>query len=143
MAVRVGERVPHLAGNVDGFIDGELGFAGELVPQRLPLHIGHDVVEEPLDLTRVEQWQNVGVAQIGGDFDLAQEAIGAHGIGQLGVQHLESHGAPVPQVAGEVHRGHAATTQLALQGVAVSQGSLQVGEEVCYATPRRAGTPSS
>ena len=78
----------------------------------------------------------MGVVQVGGYFDLAEEAVSAHGAGQFWAQHLEGGGAPVAQVTGEVHRGHAAATQLPVQGVAISEGGVQVGEEVGCAGPQ-------
>ena len=40
---------------------------------------------------------------------------------QFGVQHLEGDRPVVPEVAGEVHGGHAAPPELALEHVAVGQ----------------------
>ena len=59
--------------------------------------------------------------QPGRVLDLAQEALGPERGGQLGVQHLERDRAVVPEVVGEVHRGHAAAPELALEPVAVSK----------------------
>jgi hypothetical protein len=49
----------------------------------------------------------------------------AEGGGQLGVPHLGGDGAVVPQVAREVHGGHAATAELALERVAVPERLLK------------------
>ena len=43
----------------------------------------------------------------GGEPDLALEALGAERGGELGVEHLERDRPVVPEVAGEVDRGHA------------------------------------
>ena len=42
--------------------------------------------------------------------------------GELGAQDLERDRAVVPEVVGEVDRGHAAASELALEAVAVGQG---------------------
>ena len=44
----------------------------------------------------------------GGDLDLAEEALGSERVGELGSQDLEGHPAVVPEVVGEIHRGHPA-----------------------------------
>ncbi len=61
----------------------------------------------------------------GGELDLALEPLGAERGGELGVQHLERHRAVVPEVVGEVHRGHAAPAELALDPVSPGQMRLQ------------------
>src|SRR5207244_5076403 len=67
------------------------------------------------------QRQDVRVGQPGGDFDLAQEALGAECRGDLGTQHLDRDQATVLQVPREVDRRHPAAPQLALECVAPSQ----------------------
>ena len=62
----------------------------------------------------------------GGGFDLAEEALGSEGGGQLGAEHLDALLVRlVSQVFGEIDRGHAAATELALDDVAVGQGGLK------------------
>ena len=70
---------------------------------------------------RVEQRQDVGVAEAGGGGDLAQEALGAERGGELGAEDLDGDLAVVLEVVGEVDRGHAALAELALDAVAVGQ----------------------
>ena len=57
----------------------------------------------------------------GGEPDLALEAVGAEGGGELGVQHLQRDRAVVPEVVGQVDGRHAAAAELALDRVAVIQ----------------------
>ncbi len=52
--------------------------------------------------------QDVGMLEAGGGADLAQEALGAEGGAQLGVEDLERDGAVVLEVVGEVDARHAA-----------------------------------
>ena len=61
----------------------------------------------------------------GGEPDLALEPLRAERRGQLRMQDLEGDGAVVPNVPGEVDRGHAAAPELALEAVAVAQGGLE------------------
>jgi hypothetical protein len=44
---------------------------------------------------------------------------------QLGMEDLQGDGAVVPEIAGEIDRGHAATAELALEQAAVGQGNLE------------------
>ena len=66
----------------------------------------------------------------GGDLDLAGEALGAEGGGELGAQDLERHLAVVLQVLGEVDGGHAALAELPLDAVALGEGGLQSGHRL-------------
>jgi hypothetical protein len=88
------------------------------------------------------------VVESGGRPDLAEEALGPEARAQLGVEHLDRHEAVVPQVAGEIHRGHAAVTELALDRVAAGQGGFEVFQglgqrETCLVgvSPGLAGAP--
>ena len=87
--------------------------------ERLACHEGHDVVEEPVSLTRIDQPENVGVLQVRGDLDLGEEAIAANDGAQLGMEDLDGDLAAVLEVFGEVDGGHAALAELALEAVAV------------------------
>ena len=62
--------------------------------------------------------------QPGGELDLALEPLGAERGGQLGVEHLERDRPVVPEVLGEVDRGHAAAAELALEPVAIRQAAF-------------------
>ena len=66
----------------------------------------------------------------GDSLDLAQEALGADGCGDLGVEHLDGHLAVVLEVVGEEHGGHAAATDLALDSVAIRQSVLQMLQQL-------------
>ncbi len=60
--------------------------------------------------------------QIGRRPDLGEEPLGADHGGQLRLQHLDRDLAVVLEVLGQVHRGHAAGPELALDAVAVGEG---------------------
>ena len=60
--------------------------------------------------------------QIGDGLDLAEEPLGADDGGELRPKHLDGDLAVVLEVVGEVHGGHAAGAELALDPVAVGHG---------------------
>jgi hypothetical protein len=72
----------------------------------------------------------VRVLEVGGDPDLAEEALVAEHGGELGMQDLEGDGAVVLQVARQEDGGHAAAAELAVEAVAVGQVGLESGEQV-------------
>jgi hypothetical protein len=126
-AVRVSvvERVGHLASDLQRVRDGQLPIAREPVTQRLSLHEGHHVEEESVGFARVEQRQDVRVSQVRGGVDLAQEPLGAHGGGEFRPQHLHGDMAVMLEVFRDIHGGHAALPELALETVALGEGSGQ------------------
>ena len=73
--------------------------------------------------------------EVGGDLDLGEEAVAADDGGELGVEDLDGDLAAVLQVLGEVDGGHAALAQLALETIAVGQGSLEPGVLLHYGVP--------
>ena len=73
---------------------------------------------------RVEHRQNVGMRQIRGNRDPAQEPI-RHRL--LWSQHVHREPAFVFDVVGEVDRSHAAFAKVAFDPVAVSQGGREPG----------------
>jgi hypothetical protein len=129
VAVGVVERARHLTGNPHGVPDRELLLMVEPVAQRLPFHKRHDVVEQSVGFSRVDETEDVGVLEMRGDLDLFQEPIGADDSGQLEAQHLEGDGAVVAQVVREVDRGHAAAAEFALDRVATCEGGAQAVDE--------------
>ena len=74
-AVGVLQRLGDLAGELDGILERELALPVEPGTQRLALDERHDVIEESPGLARVVQRKNVGVLEIGGELDLAEEPV--------------------------------------------------------------------
>ena len=66
----------------------------------------------------------------GGEADLAEEALGAEGGGELGVEDLEGDGAVVLEVLGEEDGGHATAAELALERVAAAKPCLELCPQV-------------
>ena len=63
-----------------------------------------------------------------GGLDFLDEPVGAEHGGEFGLQDLDRDLAIVLEVLGEVHRGHAARAQLALEAVAVGEGGGQASD---------------
>ncbi len=66
--------------------------------------------------------EDVGVLEPRQDLDLQQEALGGFAGDDLRAQDLDRDGAVVLAVAGQIHHGHPAPTQLSVDGVAVAYG---------------------
>jgi hypothetical protein len=123
--MRVVKCLGDLAGEPERVIEGELAFAVKPQAQGLALHVGHDVVAESAltwlsrYLTGVEQAQDVGVLELGGEADLPEEALGAEDGRKVGPEHLHRNLPVMLEVTSEVHRGHATMTELSLDAVAI------------------------
>ena len=104
----------------------ERGFSrSRRTPQRLAFDVGHDVVELPVDLTRIVQWQDVRVCKPRGNLDLSQETLVPDRRGHLGVEGFYRDFAAVLQVVGQVDDGHASAPKLALDPVTVGESFFQ------------------
>ena len=115
-------RLPH---DPEGVLDGELVLPDQPVAERLPLDERHDIVKEAVGHPRVVQAEDVGVLELGGDPDLAQEALGADGGRQFRLEHLDGDAAFVLRVPGEVDEGHPALAQQALHVIMAGEGFPQ------------------
>jgi hypothetical protein len=134
--VGVVERVGHLPRDPDRLVHAELGFAIELGTEGFAVDERHDVEEEAIRRTAIEQGQDVWMLERRRGGDLLHEALGPEHGGQLGLQHLEGDPPPVLQVLGEVHRGHSALAELALDQVAARQGGGQAFERIRHRMPK-------
>jgi hypothetical protein len=119
--VRNVERVGHLARDPQRVADGELSLAGESRAQRLARCKRRDVIQQLARLSRVEQRDDVRMRELRRDPNLAQETLGAEHRAELRVEHLDCDVAPVANVARKVDTSHTATTNLALDAVALVQ----------------------
>src|SRR5713226_4645954 len=100
------------------------------LPQRLALHKRHDVIQQTGGLARVEQREDMRMAELGGEADLTEEALGAQHGGQLGAQDLDGHAPLVFPVLCEVDGRHPPVAQLALDRVAIGERSPKSIERV-------------
>ena len=101
MAMGVVECVGDGGGDAHRFLDAELRFAVEPVPQRLAVDERHDIIKERVGFARIEQRQDVGVLKIGRGRDLLQEAVSPEHRREFGSQYLDRHFALVLQVFGK------------------------------------------
>jgi hypothetical protein len=91
-----------------------------------PLDERHDVVEEAASVPGVEEWQDVGMRQVGGDLNLAHEALDTETRRKLWPKHLDCDFAVVLEILGNVHRSHTSAADLPLDLISVSQCNPQV-----------------
>ena len=77
----------------------------------------HDVEQQSFRFAGVEQRQQVGMLQAGGDANLAEESLGAEDGAELGIEDLERDAPVVLDVARQVDGGHAAAPDLAIEDV--------------------------
>jgi hypothetical protein len=80
--------------------------------------------------------------QVRGDANLAEKPLAAEHRGQLRIENLQGDAALVPDVAGEVDRGHPAASDLALDRVTAGQGDRERLERV-HGPPLRKRKPTS
>lgn len=136
-----GRCAANLLGDRERLLQRELLLVPEAVPQRLPFHHGHDIVEQPGRFAAVEQGENVGMPELGRGMDLGEEALGAHHEAELRPEHLEGHFATVLEIAGEVHRGHPALAQLPLEAVAVGESVPKLVRRIRQRMVSKGGAP--
>jgi hypothetical protein len=139
LPVGVVERPRHLPGDPHGVLHRQVLLAGKPVAERFAIDERHHIEDRRLDPARVMERQDVRMLQVGRGADLGQEPLGAEDGGQLGAEDLERHLAVVPEVVGQVDRGHAALAERALDRVAVGEGFLEVRERVGHWSLPRMG----
>ena len=127
MFVRVIQRERRLSRDPDRLLERQLMLTAEPVPKALPVHVHHG---EPQlaggRLARIVDREDVRVLESRSQLNLAAEALRAEARGQVRVKHLERNRAVVLRVLGQVDGGHAATPQLALQGVLRAECRLEL-----------------
>ena len=69
--------------------------------------------------------------KVGRNANLAQKTLDAEYRAELWVQHLEGDTALMSQIAGEIHRRHAAVADFALDGIASNQRRLELIADHC------------
>ncbi len=71
----VGQRVGHVAQDPHDLVHREPLLPCQSAAQRFALDVGHHVVEQAVRLAGIDQHEDVGMLEFGGDPDLAQEAF--------------------------------------------------------------------
>src|ERR1700682_2224778 len=89
MPVRVVQRRRDRRCNVYGFFDGKLLLSRQLGAQGFAVDIRHDVIQQPLCFTAVEQGQQVRVLKVGGYLDLREEPLAADHGAELWIEKLQ------------------------------------------------------
>ena len=125
LAMGVGEGARRFLRDPHRLFHRQLLLAVQPGPEGLALDERHDVEEEAVRLARVEERQDVGMLEPGGEADLVQEALGPEHRAELGMQHLERDPPVVAEVPGQIDRGHAAAPELALETIVVGYGPLE------------------
>jgi hypothetical protein len=130
LTVRVAQGTADFPYDVQGFAQRQRALPRNASPEGLPLHVRHDVVQQSVGITGIVQRNDVGVVEAGGSVDLPQEPLGTQRGREFGPQDLDRHRPTVLEVLGEIHDGHPATPDLALDRVAVANCSLEAVEEL-------------
>ncbi len=121
--VRVGvlQCLEDVRGDRDRARDREAGLALQRLAERVPRQVRHHVPEEIVRFTAVHHPGDVRVIELRRVADFAQEAVGGHRDGQLGVQHFDGDmGAAC--VLGRENGRVPASTHRTEHGVTVAQG---------------------
>jgi len=142
----VPESIGQLARDADGIVQRELPLAGEPLTEGFARDTGHGEPQEPgtsmsLGDAAVEDRDDVGVLEPGGELDLAEESIRTEGSRELWAKQLERDRPIVPQVLGEPDGTHAAAAELTLEEVAVTQGFPHLTDNVAHGPGLKVETP--
>src|SRR6266566_7282884 len=101
MRVRVLECSGDGFGDMHRLRNRELLLPQEQRAERLPLYERHDIVQQPVGFTAVEQRQQVRVLEMCRDLDLGEEALDAKHCAELRIEHLQGDGAVMTDVVRE------------------------------------------
>src|SRR5829696_6103222 len=125
--MRVIERAGDCRPYAHRLVDWELLLACEPSAQRLAGDEWHDVKQQTVRFARIEERKKIRMLQIGRDANLAEEALDTEHGTELRIDHLERDVPRVPDVAGEIHGGHTAASDLAIDRVAAGERGAQLG----------------
>ena len=138
LPVRMLQRTRRFAGDTHSFLDRQLAFLRHARAERLSPDVGHDVVQQSVRGSRVEQRQNVRMLQFRRRLDLGQESLGTERRAKVGVQDLDGDVALVLEIMREIHCGHPAGPDFALDAIAVGDGGGESSPNCCHAGNMRA-----
>ena len=137
LAVRMIERSRDLARDLQRFVHGQPLSCVQHLAQRLSAHVRHHVIEEIPCLPGIVERQDVRVIEPGHDLDFAKKPIGCDCRCHGRHEHFHGHGPSVPHVGRQIHRGHAAAADLALNHVAATKRLVQPRNRVARSGSRR------
>ena len=107
LRMREGERVRDVAGDVKGVLERQLALAQQAQPQRLPLYVRHDVVEQPAGFPGREDRHDVRMAELGGEVHFTEEALTQEPTAELRGEHLDRDAPLGVLLERQVHARHA------------------------------------
>jgi hypothetical protein len=125
LAVSVVERERNLTGKVDRHIDRELPLSLKTIPKRFAADERHRVPQLASSFAGIVHRQDVRMLEPGSDLNLPLKARWTEGGGQLGVQDFQCNWTVVSQVMSQKYGGHTATSELALDAVAIREAALE------------------
>jgi hypothetical protein len=117
--VRVRQRLGYVGGDAERVSERELRLLSQAYLKGAALDMGHDVVQQSFDRSRLEERENVRMLELRLDLDLAEETIGGHRADELGLEDLEGDVALILQISGEKDDRHPPPADLALDRVAI------------------------
>ncbi len=122
--VRVVEGLRHLPRQQQRFADRQL-VPEEALAEALPVHERHHGVEEAGGFAGVDEREDVGMLELGGDADLAEESLARDGRHDARAHHLDGDLAAELAIARLEDRRHAAPPRLALHDIAIAKRLFQ------------------
>ena len=133
VAVRVVESSADFVDDAQRLVDRKLVLPVQPVAQGAAGDIRRHVVEGAVRFTRVDERNDVRMGQLGGDADLAKEALGAYRSGEFMLQDLDRNLALVLPLLGQVHGRHTTLAEYALDRVAIGERAGERGLRVAHA----------
>ena len=124
--MRIVERTRHRGCDAHRVVDRQLPLLLEPSAQAFAFDERHDVEEQAGCFAGVEQRQQVGVLEIGGDANLAQEALGAEHCAELGIEYLERDIPGMLDVPRQIHGRHAAAANFSRDFVSTRECGSQL-----------------
>jgi hypothetical protein len=96
----------------------------------MSLDVRHDVVQQAVDVARVEQREDVRMRKFGGELDFAQEALRADGVRDIRPHHLDRDVPAMAEVERAVHDGHGTGAQLAVDAVPIGEARCELWNDI-------------
>ncbi len=119
--MRVIERISHLDGDAERFVNGYRWAARKPIAQRLSRHDRHHEVQAAARFARVVEREDMRMIQAGGQLDLSKKALAAERFREIGTQDFDRDFPAVLVVVGQVDRGHTARSELAVESILMGE----------------------
>ena len=132
--MRLPERRQQVAPEFTCGVDRQTPMLLEMRLEGLALQVVHHIEVQAVTFIDLVNRNDVGVSQIGEDASFVDELLDGLDRPQFGPQHLDGHGTVEGDVAGQVHRSHAAASELTQQLVLGRQSRTQALKEGRHCT---------